>query len=277
MTRAVAWDRAAEGWNRNTPLIRAWLREATAAMLDEARIGPGAKVLDIAAGAGDQTEDFARAVGPTGSVLATDVSPTILGFARANLQAAGLTNVRFAVADAEQPLPIDEPVDAAICRLGLMLCMNPDAALAAAFKALRPGGRYVALVFGDPAHTPCVSILMKVALKHRGLPASATPYAPGGLFSLAEAGKMESLLAAAGYEEIHVAALSAPFDLPDAAAYIAFVRSAGSPVMEVLAPLDEAARHAAWQEMETELGQFQDATGWHGPNQLLLCSATRPR
>ncbi|WP_260590786.1 hypothetical protein [Variovorax sp. DXTD-1] len=42
-----------------------------------------------------------------------------------------------------------------MCRLGLMFCMNPAAALPAAFKVLRPSGRFVALVFGDPANNPC--------------------------------------------------------------------------------------------------------------------------
>ncbi|MDM0113987.1 methyltransferase domain-containing protein [Variovorax sp. J22R133] len=271
-----AWDRAAEGWSRSTPLVRAWLRQATAAMLAEARLQLGARVLDLAAGAGDQTKDIAQAVGSSGDVLATDISPRILDFARQNIRDAGLPNVRFAVADAQQPLHGEAPFDAVLCRLGLMFCMRPDAALAATFQALRPGGRFVALVFGEPANNPCISTMMKLARKHRGLDASASPCAEGGLFSLSAPGRMASLLTAAGYADVTVASLDAPFELPDAAAYIAFVRSSGSPIMEVLAPLDAPARQAAWQEMEAALQTFQSAQGWSGPNELLLCSATRP-
>ena len=103
---ASAWDRAADGWDRSTPLIHAWLAPATAAMLARLRLRPGARVLDLAAGAGDQTKDVAQAVGPTGHVLATDISPRILAFAQRNLGAAGLAHVRYAVADRsdrEQP------------------------------------------------------------------------------------------------------------------------------------------------------------------------------
>jgi len=245
-------------------------------MLAQARLVPGMRVLDLAAGAGDQTQDIARAVGPSGTVLATDLSPKILDFARRNIEAAGLTNVRFAVANAEQPIPAEAPFDAVLCRLGLMLCMNPAAAVAAAFDALRPGGRFAALVFGEPARNPCIAIMMKVARQHRGLDARTSPYAPGGLFSLGEPGRMARLLAAAGYADVMVQPLAAPFELPDAAAYIAFVQSSGSPIMEVLAPLDADARQAAWREMEAALAQFQRADGWRGPNELLLCSATRP-
>jgi ubiquinone/menaquinone biosynthesis C-methylase UbiE len=277
MTDAVAraWDQAAEGWSASTPIVHAWLRQATAAMLSEARLRPGARVLDLAAGAGDQTKDIALAVGPTGDVLATDISPKILDFARGRIEAAGLANVRFAVADAQQPVHAEAPFDAVTCRLGLMFCMDAAAALAAAFKALRPGGRFVALVFGDPANNLCITTMMKVARKHRGLSGSASPYVEGGLFSLAAPGRLASLLTAAGYVEVAVQSLAAPFELPDAAAYVAFVRSSGSPIMEVLAPLDAKAKESAWREMEEALEQFRGDQGWVGPNELLLASATR--
>jgi cyclopropane fatty-acyl-phospholipid synthase-like methyltransferase len=76
------WDVSAQGWNHHTAAIRAWLRQSTDAMLDMAGIGPGASVLDVAAGAGDQTLDIAQRVVPTGRVLATDLSPVILELAR---------------------------------------------------------------------------------------------------------------------------------------------------------------------------------------------------
>src|SRR5688572_7643090 len=92
------WNRSARGWNEQTSQIHAWLAEATETMLDLAKVGPGSRVLDAAAGAGDQTIEIARRVGPTGSVLATDISAEILKFARDNARRAGLTNVETRVA-----------------------------------------------------------------------------------------------------------------------------------------------------------------------------------
>ena len=43
------WDDAAEGWSRHTDLVRHWLTDATAAMLDGAHIASGQRVLDVAA------------------------------------------------------------------------------------------------------------------------------------------------------------------------------------------------------------------------------------
>ena len=76
------WDQSAAGWDRHTPAIAAWLTDATEAMFDMAGIVAGSRVLDVAAGAGDQTLGIARRVGPRGFVLATDLSPAILALAK---------------------------------------------------------------------------------------------------------------------------------------------------------------------------------------------------
>lgn len=271
---AAAWDAAAEGWNGSAPLIRPWLRDATAAMLDAARIDAGARVLDITAGAGDQTLDIARRVGPQGKVLATDISPRILALAAHNAEAAGLRQVETRVADAER-LGLDGAgFDAALCRLGLMFCPRPGDALRSARGALRPGGRFVALVFGAPQHNPCVALMMATALRHRGLPPGA-PSTPGTLLSLGAPGLMQQLLGAAGFVDVEVQTVDAPFHLPSAGAYIDFVRTSGSPLIQLLAPLSAEAQAAAWDDMTRQFARFDAPDGWHGPNELLLCSASR--
>ena len=58
-------------------------------MLDMAGVKPGSRVLDVAAGAGDQTVLAAKRVGPGGLVLATDISSKILEFAQQNAVSKG--------------------------------------------------------------------------------------------------------------------------------------------------------------------------------------------
>ncbi len=77
-TTREQWQRAAEAWHRYGPTLGAWLGPATERMLDLAGVGSGHRVLDVAAGAGEQTLAIARRVGPGGSVLATDIAPRIL-------------------------------------------------------------------------------------------------------------------------------------------------------------------------------------------------------
>jgi len=272
-TRAQ-WDISAPGWNAHSAMIRQWLAVATRAMLDIAAIGEDMRVLDVAAGAGDQTLDIASRVGPQGSVLVTDLSPAILEIAARNLAEAGFANAEIRVMDAEDMKLEDASFDAALSRLGLMLCPDPLAALSGIYAALKPGGRACTLVFSTPQANPCVSILMQVALSHAGLP-QADPFRPGTLFSLGKPGMIDDLFAKAGFADVATTAISAPFELASAAAYLDFIQSSASPILSILKGLDRDRQEAAWAAMEAALGRFDHAGGWSGPNELLLTCGTK--
>lgn len=268
------WEQAAPGWNRHAPQIRAWLRSATDAMLGMADIRPGSRVLDVAAGAGDQTLDIAERVGPRGHVLATDLSPAILEYAKANTLRSGYRNVEILAADAER-LDLEEGTyHAAVCRLGLMLFPAPLQALRQMHRALRPRGRICAMVFSTPEANPCLAILMSTALQHAGLP-PRDPFQPGGLFSLGKPGVLEELFRTAGFREVATTRMKVPFKLPRTGDYLEFVRASASPIQQILAGLDAERRQAAWNAMEERLKAFETAAGWEGPNEVLLTAALR--
>jgi len=60
-----------------------------AAMLDLLDVGTGHRVLDVGAGSGWTTALLAHLVGPTGSVLGVELSPTLARWGAANLAASG--------------------------------------------------------------------------------------------------------------------------------------------------------------------------------------------
>ena len=278
--QAAAWDAAAEGWDRHGPLLREWLREATGAMIDAAGVRAGLRVLDVAAGAGDQTLDIARSVGPGGEVLATDLSPAILARAASRLAAAcaageALAPVRTCVADAQNFAPDGQIFDAAVCRLGLMFCPDPLAALSATYRALAPGGRFAAVVFAGPAGNPCITTLVKTAHEWAGTP-PGDPFAAGTLLSLGRPAHLSELMVEAGFHAVQVRAIVAPMRLSSAIDYVDFVRNAGSPVIRLVDALPSDQREAAWAEMAHRLERFDTEAGWSGPNELLLVSGTRP-
>ncbi|HJW12049.1 MAG TPA: class I SAM-dependent methyltransferase [Albitalea sp.] len=268
------WDQAARGWNDHAEQIRAWLGRATEAMLEMAGVTQGSRVLDVAAGAGDQTLDIAQRVGPGGFVLATDLSPVILALAQDNARRAGYDNVQTRVSDGED-LSIDPAsFDAVVCRLGLMFFPNPLQGLREMHRALRPGGGACTMVFGRPERNPCVTILMSTAVKHAGL-TPRDPFQAGGLLSLGRAGLVDGLFKDAGFTEVATTMLDAPFKLPSARHYLDFIRASASPVRQILAKLDAEAAAAAWAEMEERLAVFATASGWEGPNELFLTAGRR--
>lgn len=267
-TREI-WNQHARGWNDKSALIRDWLHEPTTAMIKMADIRPGMRVLDIAAGAGDQTLDLAKRVGPEGHVLATDLSPVILEFAKSRAQRAGYNYVETQVADGESLGGVDASFDAVVCRLGLMFYPNPGKGTREMFRVLKPGGRACTMVFSSPDQNPCIAILVSTALKHAGLP-PPDPYQPGGLLSLGKPGLIDALFRNAGFSHVATTRIAAPFRLPSVKDYLDFIRTSASPIVALLSRLDDGARAAAWAEIEDKLTVFNTAGGWEGPNELLL-------
>lgn len=268
------WDRSAPGWNAESEKIRQWLRPATDAMIAMAGIREGARVLDVAAGAGDQTLDVAARVGPAGFVLATDLSPAILNFAKENARRAGHDNVETLAGDAETLEIAGASFDAAICRLGLMFLPDPGRGLREMARVLKPGGMACTMVFSAPDKNPCVAILMASALEHAGLP-PRDPFQPGGLLSLGKPGLIDALFREAGFSRVATTKMAAPFRLPSVQDYLAFVRTSASPILQILGRLDERVRATAWADIEEKLGAFTTANGWEGPNELLLTVGQR--
>jgi SAM-dependent methyltransferase len=268
------WDRSAHGWNSESAKIRGWLAEATSAMIEMANIRPGMRVLDVAAGAGDQTLILANRVGPSGHVLATDLSPRILEFCQENAQSAGYGNVATLVADGETLQVEEGSFDAAVCRLGLMFFPDTGTGLRAILRALRRGGFFCSMVFSTPDKNPCVATLVSTALEHAGLP-PRDPYQPGGLLSLGKPGMIDEFFRDAGFDRVATTRIKAPFRLPSARYYLEFVRRSASPILQILNQLDEAAKNAAWADMEGKLKTFNTPNGWEGPNELLLTVGQR--
>src|SRR5262245_48893868 len=130
------------------------------------------------------------------------------------------------------------------------------------------------MVFSTPQSNPCVTTVMATAIKHAGLPAP-DPYQPGGLLSLGKPGLIDELFKEAGFREVATTRIAAPFRLPSAEVYLDFVKSSAGPIVAIMQRLEPAKREGAWMEMEERLRQFETASGWVGPNELLLTAARR--
>src|SRR5918997_6482402 len=102
-TAGGMWEsrEAAETWRRGGAVRTAVLGPVTELMLDLAGVGPGARVLDVATGTGEQTLEAAHRVGPGGKVLAIDISASMVEATSEAAREAGLANVSTRVMDAQ--------------------------------------------------------------------------------------------------------------------------------------------------------------------------------
>ena len=273
-TTREQWQTAAEPWHRWGGFIEDWLGEATSLMLDLAGTGAGARVLDVAAGAGGQTLVAARRVGPAGSVLATDISSNILGYVEHAAEDASLRNVAVRVMDGEA-LEVDPATfDAVISRVGFIYFPDQDAAFTGMRRALRPGGRLAGIVYSTPDANPFFSIPVSVIRRRAGLPAPA-PGQPGP-FSLGSPGVIEALFARTGFSEVEVRRVPAPLRLPSAAECVRFERESFGALHQMLAGVSEADREETWEEISRELSQFELADGgFEGPCELIVAAGVR--
>ena len=273
-TTRAQWESAAEAWNRWSPLLAEWLGPATDAMLDMAAVGPGSRVLDVAAGAGGQTLAAARRVGTDGYVLATDVSPSILRFALGAARQAGLANVETLELDGERHHTLPEAsFDVAISRVGLIYFPDQQRALAGIRRALKAGGRFAAVVYSTPERNPFFSLPVGIIRRRAQLP----PPSPGqpGPFSLGAEGVLAKALEQAGFRDVEVRRVESPVRLPSAAECVRFERESFGALHQMMAAMSERERAETWKEIEVALGRFETDQGFVGPCEMLVGAGTK--
>jgi ubiquinone/menaquinone biosynthesis C-methylase UbiE len=267
------WEGAAPGWARWEATIATWMEPATEAMLAMAGVDAGARVLDLASGAGSQTLRAAEAVGAQGQVVASDIADTMLRHVQENARAAGRRNVTT-LAGAAEDLDVEpESFDAVICRLGLMLFRDPPKALRAVRRALRPRGRLAVVVFTTPAANPFMARPMQTLLRHAG----KTPPAPGqpGIFALGAPGVLERLFADSGFATVEQRTMGLALRMPSAAHALAMMQEAFGAYRAVVSDRPEAVQVAAWAEVAETLETFETATGFVAPAEVLVAAAAK--
>jgi SAM-dependent methyltransferase len=156
----------------------------------------GERVLDVGCGCGATTLDVARAVGPTGRVVAVDISAPMLDEGRRRAALAGVGNVDWR---REDPATAElEGFDLLISAFGLMFFGDPVAAFAHMRRAAEPGARMAFVSWRALAENPWIGVPMQAAAAHLPPRPKPNPRAPG-MFGFADTQHVAEILTAAGW------------------------------------------------------------------------------
>ena len=211
--QAEYWNATAgENWAKYDAEMDQRLRPMTFELLRRSEAGPGQRVLDVGCGAGSMTEQIARAVAPSGSVMGLDISEPLLAVARN--RCAALENVTFHNADAQVHPFAPESMDILMSRFGVMFFNDPFAAFANLRTALRPGGRLHFACWASAERNQWFSLPLEIAKAHLGPPDPAPARAPGPL-AFAEGDYVAEILSAAGFQDIRIELVETSVASPD--------------------------------------------------------------
>jgi ubiquinone/menaquinone biosynthesis C-methylase UbiE len=258
------WDKAAgvyeEYWADQ-------LAPAQERLLALAELRPGEHVLDVACGTGLVTLPAAASVGPTGRVLATDISGVMVERVRATAAEHGLSQVTVEQGDAET-LPIEAgDFDAALCALGLMYVADPRAALTQMHRVLHTDGRVVVAVWGARARCGWAEVFPIVEQR---VASDVCPL----FFQLGTGDALADDLTRAGFVDIDVERITTVlrYDSGESACGAAF---AGGPVALAYSHFDADTRLAAHDEYLTSVAPYQRGDGYEIPGEFVVARGWR--
>jgi ubiquinone/menaquinone biosynthesis C-methylase UbiE len=202
------WDHVAAAWAKHADWVRDTTLELSRSLVEALSLQPGMTVLELAAGPGDTGFLAAELVQPGGKLISSDNSEAMIEIARERAQRQALEHVEFRVINAESiDLPVAS-VDAILCRWGLMLFIDPAAALGEMRRVLRPGGRAALAVWGPPERNQSFTVPAAVAIEHE-LVEAPVPGTPGP-FALSDPERLRGLIEDAGFVEVAIDEVEMP-------------------------------------------------------------------
>lgn len=268
------WSTVAPDWAQLIDRVDRQLGPAADWILDALALAQGERVLELAGGPGTLSMLCAQAVGPSGHVIYSDFAEPMVEVARARLSAEGISSVECRVIDAEAIDLPDGCVDAVACRMGYMLMADPATALRETARVLGDGGRVAFAVWAEAAANPWAALPMQAIASHLNAP-PPPPDAPG-LWSLADEGRLRSMLEAAGFESIRVEPRDARVEFDSAQQWIETTRRLAGPLRALFASLDEDARATIEQRMLDAAKPYEQPDGRvFMPERMLLAYARR--
>jgi SAM-dependent methyltransferase len=215
---AAAWDAHSADYVRLFAPLTGHVARTMVALVQE-RLPNAPQILDIACGPGDLSVAAAHlcAARGAGSVLATDISPAMVGLTKRAVAPID-ADVRCEVRDGQALGLPSATLDAAFSCFGIFLFPDRPAAWRAAADALRPGGFLVTSVWRGPEHNELAQA--QIAPLMASLPTRLTrpPPRPAWADITTAEGLVKEVTASAPSDGAEIHVVNAPLVLPSARA-----------------------------------------------------------
>jgi enediyne biosynthesis protein CalE5 len=239
------WNAASKGWREWSEFIDRTTAPVSEKLMAMARVEPGQRVLDVAAGYGEPSLTAARIVGADGAIVATDISPGMLEYARERAAAAGLQNVEFVESDA---VSLDFPpssFDAAVSRWGIIFEPDGEGAAGRVRGFLKPGARMAISSWGPPERVPFMAVPGGTVMRLLEVP----PPPPGrpGPMSRPTPAAIGGLLEGGGFSDVEVEELEITFEYDSAEEFTRSVRELVPPITNLVTSHPPEVQEQVWQ------------------------------
>jgi SAM-dependent methyltransferase len=268
------WRETARFWTKHSGTIRTMFAPLTVALIQDAGIGEGQTVLDVAGGTGEPSLTIAERVGSKGSVTCTDAVAEMVAAAETEAQRRGLTNIAFRQCVADS-LPFkSNSFDAVVSRLGVMFFPDPLAALREMLRVAKPGGSLGLAVWDQSELNPFIHIVTDVMSRYVESP-PANPDSPNA-FRFAELGKLAGIFQLAGVDDVHERAFRFQIEAPISPSEYWELRSETSDTLrEKLAKLSAEQVLRVRQEVLEAVGEFFPNDQMNLPAQMIIVTGKK--
>jgi len=269
------WRESAQYWERHAQTIRTMFAPVTRALIEDAGISEGDKVLDVAGGPGEPSLTIAEVVGPVGSVTCTDAVAEMVAAAQSEALRRGLKNISFEQCLADS-LPFeDDSFDAAVCRMGVMFFPDPLLGLREMLRVIKSDASLSFAVWSDSNLNPYAYIVTDVISRHIPTP-PADPDAPSA-FRFAERGKLAQILTDAGATRVHERLLKFHIEAPISRDEFWEMRSGTSGTLrEKLDAMPGDMRLEIANEVREAIAEFFPNERMSFPAQMLIVTGDKP-
>lgn len=271
--QAKFWDERADAWSDHADGMEEFASQFGRPAMDRLDPRPGQHLGDVGCGPGITTIELGERVASSGSATGFDVSARMVEAARRRAIAADAQNVRFIVSD-----PGIERIgsfDGLYSRFGVMFFDDSATAFTNLCQSVRPGGRFVAVVWAELDANPWMFVPTLFGAGPLGAELSLPGPDEPGPFSLADPERTTTLLETCGFRDVEVVRSERAWTLglDTAAASIGQMLSVG-PLGPAWSSANEDTRNSAVEAVMAGCGDYRDGDGWRLPATALVLSAT---